>query len=97
MNETMKAEQVADLIERISAVAGVARVNRWTVPGRDRLYIEFESQNRFAATGTVKIWVDLLTMTLEESAPLTKHDCSGARTYERVCEAWDVILAIVEG
>lgn len=90
--DTMTSEQVATEIKKVK---NVIATNRWTKGGKDRLYIEFRSQNRFAAViGPAAVYVDLTSNVLVVDG-VSKKTCAGAETYRNVCDAIDEIRQIL--
>lgn len=88
----MTIEQMSEQIEK---VRNVKATNRWTKGDRDRLYVEFKSQNRFAAVmSPASVYVDLATNKLVVEN-FSKKNCSGAETYNNVCAAIGEIRQIL--
>ncbi len=93
------------IIVAIEAIPGVQAANLWTrglLVGKNRIYVELESQNRFAALGIQTLYVDLDTrevITTDGQRPareLNKKLCAGAATYRRACEIVEKIKSLLE-
>lgn len=90
--DVMTPEQIAAEIEKVK---NIVTTNRWTKGDKDRLYVEFRSQNRFKAViGPAAVYVDLKTKTLVVDG-VSKKTCAGAETYRNVCDAIGEIRQIL--
>lgn len=75
---------LGNIVRIAQAAHWVDAVSRWTKAGRDRLYINFHSQNRFSAGAD---WIDLKTGAYHSDA----HGNSGAKTRHGIADFRDAI------
>ncbi len=85
--------ETAKLITEIENVENVTEANLWEKGEMSRVYINFKSQNRFGATGSAKVYVDLATGKLIHD--VTKKDCAGAKTFKNVMAAIEEIEGLI--
>jgi len=85
--------ETAKLITEIENVKNVTEANVWEKGEMNRIYINFKSQNRFDATGSAKVYVDLNTNTLVHD--VTKKECAGAATFKNVMAAIEDIEELI--
>lgn len=75
---------LSEIVRAAQASHWVDAVSRWTKAGRDRLYINYHSQNRFAAGAD---WIDLTDGTYHPDA----RGDSGAKTAKGIAAFRDAI------
>lgn len=80
-----------ELIKQIESVNGVTEANLWEKGSYCRIYINFESQNRFPATGSAKVYIENRKVVHN----VTKKECSGAATFRNVMDAIEEIENII--
>lgn len=85
--------ETLNLIKKITAVKNVTEANLWEKGEMARIYINFKSQNRFGATGSSRVYVDLATSKVVHN--VTKKDCAGAATFKNVMVAIEEIEGMV--
>ena len=81
-----------ELINEIEKLNNVTECNVWEKGGHKRLYVNFKSQNRFAAIGPAQIFIENNELTVKD---LTKRGCAGAGTYGKVLDTVEDIKAIL--